>query len=89
MAKKTKHHPELTGERCNKCNGSGTVIADLDGLKVEVNCPNCKGTGLVNSPNACTKCMGSGTVIVDFGGLNVEAACDHCNGSGLEPKTTE
>lgn len=85
MARKPKHHPELTGKRCGKCNGSGTVIADFDGLNVEVDCPDCAGTGLVNSPNACTECKGKGTVIANFGGLNVVVNCDHCNGSGLEP----
>ena len=86
MAKKPKHHQELTGERCKRCNGSGTIIADFDGLKVEANCPDCAGTGLVNSLNACTVCKGSGTVIANFGGLNVQVSCDHCNGSGLESK---
>lgn len=86
MAKKPKHHPELTGERCGNCNGSGSVIVNFDGLNVEANCPECHGTGLVNSPNACTKCHGSGCVIIDIGGLNFEANCDHCSGSGLEPK---
>lgn len=86
MARKPKVHPELKGERCNNCNGTGTVIADLGGFNAEVDCPECHGTGLMNSPNACTKCHGSGNVVVDFGGLNFETTCDHCNGSGLEPK---
>lgn len=81
-----KHHAELTGDRCTNCNGTGTVIANFGGLNAQVACPECAGTGLVNSPNACTVCKGSGTVIVYMGGLNVQASCDHCNGSGLEPK---
>lgn len=84
MAKTGRHHAELKGERCKRCNGTGTVLANM-GFLVEVDCPDCHGTGIVNSPNACTKCKGSGNVIVDMGGLNVEATCDHCNGSGLEP----
>ncbi|MBD3244968.1 MAG: hypothetical protein GF335_03170 [Candidatus Moranbacteria bacterium] len=78
-------HKELKGDRCPKCNGSGSVIADVGGFHAEVDCPDCAGTGLVNSPNACKKCKGSGSVIVDAGGFNVEATCEHCNGSGLEP----
>jgi DnaJ-class molecular chaperone len=86
MSRRPNVHPELKGDRCTECNGSGTVIADF-GFKVEVDCPDCNGTGLVNSPNACIECRGKGTGIVDFGGLKVETNCDHCNGSGLEPKT--
>jgi DnaJ-class molecular chaperone len=78
-------HKELTGDRCLDCNGSGTVLADLGGFHVQVKCPDCAGTGLVNSPNACKECKGSGTAIADFGGLNVQVSCEHCNGSGLEP----
>lgn len=89
MVKKIKHHPELTGDRCSHCNGSGTVIADIGGLNAYVDCPDCAGTGLVNSPNACTSCTGKGTVITNFCGLNVVINCEHCNGSGLEPKKTK
>jgi len=82
-----RRHPELTGDRCPRCNGSGNVMLDAGGFYIQASCPDCKGTGLVNSPNACTKCQGSGTVLVKMGkSLNVEATCDHCNGSGLEPK---
>lgn len=59
----------------------------MGGFKAEVDCSQCYGTGLVNSPNACIECNGCGTVIVDFFGVNVETTCDHCSGSGLEPKT--
>lgn len=43
MAKKPKHHQELIGERCGNCNGTGNVIANFDGLNVEVDCPECHG----------------------------------------------
>jgi DnaJ-class molecular chaperone len=78
-------HPELTGDRCSKCNGSGSVIADMCGLRAEVDCPECRGTGLVNSPNACKECKGSGSVVAKIKGIGVQTNCEHCNGSGLEP----
>jgi len=87
MARKPRRHQELTGERCTRCNGSGTIVANVGGFNAEVDCPDCAGTGLVNSPNACQDCKGSGTVIVNMGGLNIEASCEHYNGSGLEPGT--
>lgn len=82
MAKK---HAELKGDRCKKCNGSGHVLVDAGGFYIQATCDECRGTGLVNSPNACTECKGSGSVIVNMGGLNIQASCEHCNGSGLEP----
>ena len=78
-------HPELKGKRCTKCNGSGSIIADVGGFNAEVDCPDCHGTGLVDSPNACTECGGSGTTIANMGGLNVEVNCPHCNGDRLLP----
>jgi len=79
-------HPELKGDRCPRCNGSGNVMLDAGGFFVEASCPDCRGTGLVNSPNACKKCKGSGSIYVTIGkNLKAEATCDHCNGSGLEP----
>lgn len=86
MSAKNRHQ-ELKGDRCTGCNGSGNVLLDAGGIFIETDCPDCHGTGLVNSPNACTNCGGSGDIIVDMGGLNVQTTCDHCNGSGLEPKS--
>jgi len=77
-------HKEIKGDCCPKCNGSGTVVAEMGWFYAEVDCPDCAGTGLVNSPNACKECKGAGTVIV---GLYDETVCGRCNGSGLEPKT--
>ena len=78
---------EIKGDRCPTCNGGKTTIAKTDaGLGIEVACTECKGVGLVNSPNACTICIGTGTVQANLGGLSVEVACEHCNSSGLEPQ---
>jgi len=70
-------NPELKGDRCKRCNGTGITVIDI----FETDCPDCSGTGLVNSPNACSVCHGSGSVIAD----GFEMDCSHCNGSGLEP----
>lgn len=80
----------MAGERCSECNGAKTVIHDMCGMKFEVDCPTCKGVGVVNDPDACGKCNGKGTAIADLGGLGVEVTCDGCNGSGRKPlgKTT-
>jgi len=78
-------HEELKGDCCPRCNGNKTVIAKVGGIGVEIDCPDCNGTGLVNSPNACTECKGSGTAIANLGGLNIQVDCKHCSGSGLEP----
>lgn len=86
MARQPRRNAELKGKRCGKCNGSGTVLADI-GFLVEVDCSDCHGTGLVESPNACTECKGSGSVIAKMGALNVQATCSHCNGSGLNPES--
>ncbi|MFC1644566.1 zinc finger domain-containing protein [Patescibacteria group bacterium] len=80
----SKSNQELTGDRCPSCNGSGTIIADCGGFSAQVSCPDCAGTGLINSPNACKECKGSGTVIANMG-FAVEVNCERCNGSGLEP----
>ena len=82
-----KNHPELTGDRCPNCNGSGSVIATCGAFRVQVDCEDCAGTGLINSPNGCKECKGKGTIIVKAGFMNVESICEHCNGSGLEPLT--
>jgi len=74
-----------SGDRCLNCNGSRTIIEDVFGIRAEVKCPTCKGTGKVNDPNACVKCMGSRKMISQMGGLNFEEDCDRCNGSSLEP----
>ncbi|MBU0707846.1 hypothetical protein KKG41_05755 [Patescibacteria group bacterium] len=80
-------HPELKGDRCPKCNGSGCVVTkDGSGLPVSASCASCSGTGIVNSPNACPKCKGSGTVEVDTGMFIMENDCDECNGTGLKSK---
>jgi DnaJ-class molecular chaperone len=87
-------HPELKGDRCPDCNGSGSKIMvvaiyqDEGPAQTRVYCYDCRGTGLVNSPNACKKCKGSGYRIVrdvDNADKFVSATCGHCNGSGLEP----
>lgn len=89
MARIGKRHPELIGDRCGRCNGSGTVIMDIGGINAQVGCPDCHGTGIVNSPNACKECGGSGTVLVPFiGETKAVATCGHCNGSGLEPASS-
>lgn len=80
-----KPHPELIGDRCDKCNGSGNVPVDAGGFHIQATCDKCRGTGLINSPNACTKCKGSGNVLAHIDGINTKATCGHCNGSGLEP----
>ena len=80
---------ELIGDRCPKCNGSKTMVVgvvDMKGLSVEIDCDECNGTGIVNSPNACTVCHGKKTVTVDMGGFMAEVGCEHCQGFGLEPK---
>lgn len=75
--------PDLTGDRCSECNGSGDKLFDF----IWGDCPTCNGTGLVNSPNACTKCKGKGTFVPEE--FPIEMDCDHCNGSGLEPIEVE
>lgn len=75
---------ELKGDRCSRCNGSGTVVANTGFFHAEVNCPDCRGTGVINSSNACKKCKGSGSVVINTGGLSIEATCDNCSGTGLE-----
>lgn len=82
-----KRNPELVGDRCSTCNGDGTVLVDAGGFYIQAECGVCRGTGLVNSPNACKECKGSGSILADFGGIKIEARCGHCNGSGLEPVT--
>lgn len=77
----TQTNPELIGDRCAECNGSGTIFAGI----FEVDCPDCVGTGLINSPNACTECKGSGTQIANAGGFRMEADCTTCKGRGLKP----
>jgi DnaJ-class molecular chaperone len=84
-----KRNPLLKGDTCSVCHGAGNVISDTEVEQV-VRCTECKGTGLVNSPNACTMCKGSGAVLVFAEGLNPEKfsfdmRCTHCNGEGLEP----
>lgn len=85
------NHPELKGDRCPKCSGTGKGTLKLrasggGNVLLEVNCTICYGTGLVNSPNACKKCHGKGTRLVAFRTkLMLEATCEHCHGSGLEP----
>lgn len=74
-----KRHPDLKGDTCPKCNGSGTVIAGF----FEATCEECNGTGLVNSPNACEKCKGAGKYVAES--IATEVTCEACNGSGLKP----
>ena len=77
-------NPNLRGDVCPKCNASGSIFVEIPGMgKFEIDCDECNGTGIVNSPDACTKCKGSGVVVVNIG-FNIEATCDRCNGSGLE-----
>lgn len=81
-------HPDLVGDRCLECDGTGTRIAillDVDNVRISVDCPTCHGTGLINSPNACSICHGARNITVDFGGIKIAVGCDHCNSSGLEP----
>jgi|GEM_PF-6360432 len=70
-----RRKPLMKGDTCGRCNGSGLTAIDF----VEQDCPDCRGTGLINSPNACTVCKGSGTVISEE--LGTELDCDHCNAS--------
>lgn len=91
---------ELIGDPCPTCEGTGRVIVDKPKLEIpgigfsavlpiaaEATCGVCKGTGVVNSPNACTVCKGSGSIAVPnaFLGLAVEDTCGHCEGTGIEP----
>ncbi len=77
---------QIIGDRCTNCNGSKQVVMEVDeGLGVQVDCPDCNGTGIVNSPNACVNCKGSGKDVVPALGFNVEVDCEHCQGSGLKP----
>jgi DnaJ-class molecular chaperone len=68
--------------RCIECKGKGTVIAEILGwgIKAEVNCETCQGTGKTGEPGVCPKCNGSKHMI--YGGW-VEVDCDMCNGTGL------
>ena len=77
---------ELIGDRCPKCNGSKTMVVKTSGFGVEIDCDECNGTGVVNSPNACTVYHDKKTVVAGMGGFMAEVGCEHCQGSGLEPK---
>jgi len=54
--------------KCASCGGEG-----------EVDCPKCKGTGLV--PSKCDECNGTGKLQAPSGKGTVE--CDVCDGRGI------
>jgi DnaJ-class molecular chaperone len=54
--------------KCETCGGEG-----------EVDCPKCKGTGLL--PSKCDECKGTGRLPAPSGSGSVE--CDVCNGRGV------
>jgi DnaJ-class molecular chaperone len=71
--------------KCSECHGKGTTILDVPGwgVRAEVNCPACQGSGQTGDPEACPKCNGSKHMVVNMGFL-VEVDCDECNGTGTK-----
>lgn len=80
-----QRNAELKGDRCPKCNGRGLLRVNTGSFYIRATCDECRGTGLVNSPNACKYCKGSGTITAHFGDIDVVATCFTCSGSGLKP----
>lgn len=51
-------------EKCEECNGSGSVqIVDASGVK-KVRCEPCRGSGKVNDTDRCNMCGGAGEIEV-------------------------
>lgn len=71
---------------CATCNGQKSVILSKEkspiGAAVEVDCPDCKGTGETGNPNACPTCNDSGTSITEIDGVPFEVNCPDCSPPG-------
>jgi DnaJ-class molecular chaperone len=72
---------------CATCNGLKQVILSAEksplGIKAEVTCPTCKGTGETGNPNACPTCNGSKTTtrpmtLSSGGSMKIEVDCPDC-----------
>lgn len=69
---------------CKTCNGRKKVIVRPAnkariGVAIQVDCPDCKGTGKVGEPGACPKCNGSKKVVANMGGIGIEVDCPECS----------
>lgn len=71
-------------ETCQTCDGTGTVVDDLDG-RAEA-CFDCDGDGRV--PSRCTRCTaGPGRVWgTTWDTVTTAYDCPHCDGEGMVPR---
>jgi len=76
---------------CQNCKGGKTIFVteknlDSDGpakdVPVEVDCPECRGTGQSKNPKACSRCQGSTTIWLSAAesglGIPAEVDCPLC-----------
>lgn len=68
---------------CVNCEGRKIVIIPAKkspfGIAIEVNCPECKGTGETGNLNACPNCNDSRKSMINISGIPIEVNCPDCS----------